>query len=1230
MKKTASALLLLFIAVTISASDSREPVRRRVEPHDITPGEIAAKLRNGRNIFMRTAIFDPATERPDYQPAGFAAAGPRIASEYAVVQFKSDDPAARAELERLGVKFFSYLPDRAYQVRIPRAARQSVQAHGSVRWVGEYEAGFKVHPRLWPSEKEKTRAVRVVPFADASVSKTAELLQRAVPGLEVTKKFEGKYAHFVEFRVPAGSEDDFVRAAAALEGVKWIEPNDRAEFHNSASSRAIQGNTNTDAGRTLFAHNITGTGQIVAVADSGLDDDMCFFRTFNGRDAVTDAAEATTDAVGPLSPQNKVIGYWVQENADAYDDSVHDFHGTHTAGTVAGDNFAHPSSSTDAGLDSYDGMAPNAQILFQDIGKSGTDGLGGGDPYAMFLQALRGGARVHSNSYGSRSEGEYTAYDQLLDQFLFDHDEMSIIFSAGNNGRQGPSTIASPANAKNVITVGSVGSGTNTAVAVFSSHGPTADGRIKPDIAAPGVAIFSAAGDDVRGNSNCFPSSKQGTSMSAPTVAGGAALLRQYFAEGFYPGGTKNLADSVSASATLVKSVLLNGTLATMTGSNFGSADFGANFGWGRIFLDNNLYFPGDSRRLRVWDLPNSHGLQTGEERTFRVSVASGQELRATLVWTDPEGALGASKALVNDLDLVVTRNGGDTLLGNVFAAAGDSTTGGSADRVNNVEQVRLSAPTGGIYTITVRANSVPGNGRSATNRQGFALVVSAATCSTSISAAPGALSARTNATRGVDLTWSAASGSNVTQIYRAEGSNPAAGDFRYIGSATGTSFTDLRAQGGFTYTYKVRGADDCGEGPLSGTVTFTSTGLCDLSPTFKGITAAAAEGTNCRILLSWGAGASSCPLASGPVRYNIYRSTDPDFVPAGTPYATTTDTTFADNNVVSGTTYYYVIRAEDLTSASGGPHGGNQDTNVQRLFATAFGPPGTVGTFRDGAGDNGAFLSTESPWQLTKDQAHTGARSYHHGPDFSPYPNNTCASLVTPAITLDANAELSYWARYNLEYQWDGVIVEISADGGATWADLPPASGYPDTLAQTEGSGTNIHPPVNACGYPKTKAAFTGPVNNETLTPWTEYKSSLASFAGKSVLIRWRFTSDPGLEFEGFYLDDVAISNAKLFGSCTPLVQKPLASFSGPGIATRGVSASFRDDSLNAPTSWLWNFGDGGTSTQQNPAHTYNTAGTYTVTLTVTNAHGSDTTTRTVSVFDPGKEPKKRRAARH
>jgi uncharacterized protein (TIGR02145 family) len=71
-------------------------------------------------------------------------------------------------------------------------------------------------------------------------------------------------------------------------------------------------------------------------------------------------------------------------------------------------------------------------------------------------------------------------------------------------------------------------------------------------------------------------------------------------------------------------------------------------------------------------------------------------------------------------------------------------------------------------------------------------------------------------------------------------------------------------------------------------------------------------------------------------------------------------------------------------------------------------------------------------------------------------------------------------------------------------------------------------------------------------------------------------------------------------------------------------LTVNFTDLTTDNPTSWQWDFGDDGTSTQQNPTHTYNNEGTYTVSLTVTNSYGSDTEEKTdfITVSSGGPEP--------
>jgi hypothetical protein len=615
--------------------------------------------------------------------------------------------------------------------------------------------------------------------------------------------------------------------------------------------------------------------------------------------------------------------------------------------------------------------------------------------------------------------------------------------------------------------------------------------------------------------------------MACPTAAGASALLRQYFADGFYPSGSRSPGDRREPPAALVKAVLLNGTLPL--GGSPGFGNFG--YGWGRVFLDNNLYFAGDARKLRVWSLANPDGMKTGESHSYSVTVGAGQELRVTLVWSDAEGTLGAAQALVNDLDLTVT-DGANTWRGNVLASSGDSAGGGETDRVNSVEQVKLSAPAAGTYTLTVTAWSVPGNGRSDTDRQGYALVASMASCASKVTAAPTGLSAASDPVKGADLSFTKAPGSTVTEVYRSSGGcSTDIGNFQYVGQASGSSFTDARAQGGTTYSYVLRGADGCGEGPPGGCVTITAGGRCDRKPVFAGVTSATPVGTACRIRLGWEPASTGCVTGKN-LRYNVYRSEALSPSVPGTRVGSVPGLQFEDAGVSGGKSYLYVVRAEDSNTGGNGPNGGNEDTNSVPLMAATSGPPGSLGTWSDDGGDGGGRMSGEPPWRITATQAVSGSHSYHAGPDSGTYPSSSCDSLTTPPLTLGTGSVLAYSTRYNLEWQWDGVIVEISADGGATWSDLPPTapSGYPDFLAQ------NTAPPQNACGYPNTHGAFTGPKDNTGLTDWTRYQTSLSpAYDGKTVRIRWRLTSDSNTEYEGFFLDAISVTNVHVPVSCTP-----------------------------------------------------------------------------------------------
>ena len=229
------------------------------------------------------------------------------------------------------------------------------------------------------------------------------------------------------------------------------------------------------------------------------------------------------------------------------------------------------------------------------------------------------------------------------------------------------------------------------------------------------VSIVSAGNDKNVGTNNCGTLTMSGTSMASPGAAGLTALIRQYYTDGWYPSGVKTTGNGFTPSGSLLRATLVNSAV-NMAGATAIPSNCQ---GWGRVLLDNALFFSGDGRKLVATD--DTTGFPTGSvnvDRTFTYTVNSNsQPLKVTLAWTDFPSTPAANPHLNNDLDLIVTGPTGTVWRGNVFSG-GNSTTGGAADRKNTLEQVLLATPAAGTYTVTVRSFNVP-NGP-----QPFSLVV--------------------------------------------------------------------------------------------------------------------------------------------------------------------------------------------------------------------------------------------------------------------------------------------------------------------------------------------------------------------------------------------------------------------------------------------------------------------------------------------------------------------------
>lgn len=247
-------------------------------------------------------------------------------------------------------------------------------------------------------------------------------------------------------------------------------------------------------------------------------------------------------------------------------------------------------------------------------------------------------------------------------------------------------------------------------LASYSSQGPTMDGRIKPDILAPGTITSAAPGEPVSNSCSLSPlqlySRMAGTSMATPAAAGSAALVRDYFLQGFYPTGSATPENKVTPSGALLKAVLLGGAqhlrgYDQVTGLPIEpSPSFRQ--GYGRLDLSKSLPLSTNGKSSKTnMKMVDMVDINTGESHQYCVRALGGP-FTVTLVWHDYPSSVAAQKNLVNDLDLTVRAAGlnGIRMLGN----GGDGLDSSQPDKQNNAEKVTMTTLPAGQVAIEVKA----------------------------------------------------------------------------------------------------------------------------------------------------------------------------------------------------------------------------------------------------------------------------------------------------------------------------------------------------------------------------------------------------------------------------------------------------------------------------------------------------------------------------------------------
>ena len=565
------------------------------------------------------------------------------------------------ELAEAGIECGSFLPPAAFHCELNGLLPNDLEALGVT--------GMQ---RLAPSDRVREGLLESLYGQDEPVLASAMLAGEDLPetlprGVEVLSH-SGRFADFL-------LSSEGLSALAHEPALEWMEPrpwfvNFNDEARHIMNVTGVSSTANMGATSTGWT-GLDGSGVIVTVADTGLDNGV------NNSNMHPDFADHIVDVVSFPVPSGTCSYYSLSTCNDGAADEWSG-HGTHVAGSVLGDG-THSNGA-------IQGAAPEARLYFQAIETEATisgttDGYLLGIPnnlYDLFEPAYDNGSRVHTNSWGSAVNGQYTTSSAQADASAHILWDMAILFAAGNEGTDGNSdgevdldSMSSPGTSKNVITVGATendrSSVTSTwggwwpgdyptnpvkddrhadnidGMAAFSSRGPTDDSRLKPDVSAPGAWILSTKSRDTTsvgwGAYNTSYTYMGGTSMATPLTAGATALLIQHLDD--------NLGHSQPSSA-LVKAILAASS--TDMAGQYSSSTNGAgetapndHEGWGRVDM---------------WTAVNAsfvdnESVSTNDERGWSFNVPNGaDDFRVMLAWTDPASTPAASTHLVNDLDL--------------------------------------------------------------------------------------------------------------------------------------------------------------------------------------------------------------------------------------------------------------------------------------------------------------------------------------------------------------------------------------------------------------------------------------------------------------------------------------------------------------------------------------------------------------------------------------------------
>ena len=661
MKKWAFTLLFLISSLTLLA----DPGVIRLRDSTINPK-------------------DPALQSVA-EPKCFPTASGKY--QYIVQPKKNFNFAELKTVESLGVKITGFFPPNAYLALASQDALQNLKTQFETIYAGEFSPEYKLEASFSNSLASKSK-----PFTAALILSSNEQYQEVVDFLAENGGKNCKIIYEDPCIVEAEVTKELACRLAKLSAVMDISEKGEIKANNDVAKGDNLMNVDK-----VNKSGYTGKGVTVAVVDSGLD-------------------SGSTNNLHPDFLNKKLTAVLAKSSTQ---NGWYDLqgHGTHVTASAVGTGAASNGQ--------YAGTAPDASLYFICIG-CGRSSLCFVDT-SDIQAAYDAGARVVNNSWGDQDyTGSYNWKSVWFDELAYRLNDMMIVFSCGNANNdiatENNISIHSFGATKNTLVVTAAESyrpdsndtygseyltsndffkndkiaypsdGVHQGMACFSSRGPCQDGRIKPDIAAPGTAIWSVESlyDYYNNGERRYAyTSMSGTSMAAPLTTGACADVLQYL-----------IANGIKKpSSALIKAVVLNGARSMGTGQYEGYIEIPDKTpnnvnGFGHIDIGESIS-PVSGKLLTIEGTLTN----TGDKVVFPCSKSTKGPVKVTLVWNDYPGSSSAMNALVNDLDLTLSDGK------NTYYAGGSKE---KSDSLNNAEQIRIEDfPAGDNFEISVKGYNI-------------------------------------------------------------------------------------------------------------------------------------------------------------------------------------------------------------------------------------------------------------------------------------------------------------------------------------------------------------------------------------------------------------------------------------------------------------------------------------------------------------------------------------------